>query len=113
MKPKALKILSHGLSILQGQVQLKKARLEDSLARRETISHADEVWLDTEANLVDEERVIETLRDAADYAMAMEGLDNNQKGVVRRLREAAGDIVVVPGKKHKHMFDQKFSHAFW
>jgi hypothetical protein len=59
----------------------------------ESISEADEQWLDHEANTVDEERVLHDLETASNYKRGLERLDEDGKAIVKKLREWAGDIM--------------------
>ena len=67
------------------------------------ISSQDEQWLDFEANLVDEQQVLEALESASDYEQGFERLDEGQKGLVKKLCEAAGDLSIAVGKKQKRV----------
>jgi len=87
MAMKPLDILEKGLKILQNQVKTKKEKLEARLAEKKSISLQDEKWLDHDANLVDEQLVLEALENASDYERGLERLDGGQKSVVRRLWE--------------------------
>ena len=60
MKP--FDLLKKGLSTLRNQVQERKVKLTAELKAGQSISEADKEWLDGEANLVDEECVVEVLR---------------------------------------------------
>jgi hypothetical protein len=100
MSSKPLEVLRKGLKILKNRVQAKKEALQAQLAERKSISSQDERWLDHDANLVDEEQVLEALEDASDYEQGFARLDGEQKGIVRKLREAAGNLSTV-GKKRK------------
>jgi hypothetical protein len=97
----ALDILKKGLKVLENRVKAKKETLQAQLAKRKPISQEDEQWLDHNANLVDEQRILEALENASDYERGLERLDEEQKGVVRRLQEAAGNLSTVVGKKRK------------
>ena len=101
MPLRPLEVLKKGLKTLQAQVKAKKEKLQAQLHEKKSISSLEEKWLDNEANLVDEERVLEALETASDYERGLERLDEAQKGVVRRLREVAGDLSKVVGKKRK------------
>ncbi|KAF8230396.1 hypothetical protein L208DRAFT_1400622 [Tricholoma matsutake] len=101
MPLKPLEVLKKGLKILQDQVKAKKEKLQAQLHAKKSISSLDENWLDNEANLVDEQRVLDALENASDYERGCERLDETQKGVVRRLREVAGDLSKAVGKKRK------------
>jgi len=58
---KPLNILKKGLKTLKNQVKAKKEKLEVQLAEKKSISLQDEKWLDHDANLVDEQLVLEAL----------------------------------------------------
>lgn len=103
MVSKPLEVLKRGLKALQTQFKTKKLDLEARLAEKRSISSQEERWLDGEANLVDELQVVEALENASDYERGLERLDHTQKGVVSRLRQAAGDVMRVVGKKRKRM----------
>ena len=99
MALKPLKILKKGLKILQNQVKDKKEKLQAQLAKRVSISSQDEKWLDHEANLVDEQWVLDALEKASNYESAFKRLDGAEKGVVRKLWEVAGDLSKVVGNE--------------
>jgi hypothetical protein len=98
-----LEVLKKGLKTLQAQVKAKKEKLQAQLHEKKSISSLDKKWLDNEANLVDEQQVLEVLEKASDYERGLGRLDEGQKGVVRRLWEVAGDLSKVIGKKWKSM----------
>ena len=103
-----LEVLRKGLKVLTDRVKTKEA-LEAQLAERKAISSQDdEQRLDHEANLlVDERRVLEALENASDYERDFARLDDEQKGLVKKLREAAGDLnsnAVGVGKKRKRAY---------
>ena len=103
---KHLEVLKKGLKILQDQVRAKKEKLQAQLHVKKSISSLDENWLDNEANLVDEQRVLDTLENTSNYERGYERLDETQTqmGIVRRLREVAGDLSkAVVGKKWKSL----------
>lgn len=64
----------------------------------------DEQWLDHDANTIDKQRVLEILEAASDYEKGLEQLDKKGKDIVKKLREWAGDLVKVAGKKQTCMF---------
>jgi hypothetical protein len=101
MALKPLEVLHKGLKILNNRVKAKKEALQARLAERKSISSQDEHWLDHDANLVDEQQVLDALENTSDYEQGVARLGDEQKGVVRRLREAAGDLSKVVGKKRK------------
>lgn len=88
------------------------------LARNEKISDDDENWLDHEANTIDEQRVLDILEAASDYEKEVEKLDANSKGIVKKLREWAGDTNKVASLKRQRRegfllcMMQKLKHFF-
>ena len=100
-----LSVLRKGLDMLKQQVQMRKTDPEAKLRQKEKLTEVDEEWLDNDGNVIDEQRVLETLEAASDYERGFEGLDKADKGVVRRLHELAGDLGKVVGNKRKHMYD--------
>jgi hypothetical protein len=56
---KALDSLKNAFSKLKKSTEKRRKALLDCLAKKEKLSDADETWLDSDGNLVDEERVIE------------------------------------------------------
>ena len=103
MAPPPLEVLRKGLARFTKTIKTRKEELEAKLARGETISDADESWLDNEANTIDEHRVIEALESASDYEQELETLGEAEKAIVRKLREWAGDLAKVPGNERKRM----------
>jgi hypothetical protein len=101
MPLRPLEVLKKGLKILQDRVKAKKEKLQAQLHVKKSISSLDENWLDNEANLVDEQWVLDTLENVSDYKSGCKRLDKTQKGVIRRLQEVAGDLSKVVGKKWK------------
>ncbi|KAG2354181.1 hypothetical protein BDR07DRAFT_1382449 [Suillus spraguei] len=89
------------LKVLKNRVKVRKETLQAQLAARKSISLQDENWLDHDANLLDEQQALDVLEDASDYERGFERLDEVQKGAVRNLREAAGDLTKVVGSKQK------------
>ncbi len=57
--------------------------------------------MDHEANTVDEQRILDVLEAAPDYERGLAQLDEAGKGVVKKLREWAGDLAKVAGNKRK------------
>jgi hypothetical protein len=53
---------------------------------------------------VDKVQVLEALENAPDYEHGLEILSDVQKHIVNKLREAAGDLSRVTGKKRKHAY---------
>jgi len=102
MDKNPLQVLKGGLSKLKETVKEQKESLLLQLQKRQTISSKDEAWLDQEANLVDEEALIEALEKAPDYECALSKLDLKQRPLFKRLMELGGGIKdVVTGKKRK------------
>jgi hypothetical protein len=67
MASKPLKILKRGLTNFSKKIKDHKDALDARLSRKETISSADEHWLDHKVNIIDEQRVIDNLEAASDY----------------------------------------------
>ena len=101
MAPKPLEILRKGLNRFSKKIKGRKDTLTLKLSRKESISSADERWLDHEANTVEEERVLHDLEQASDYERGLERLDEDGKVIVKQLKEWAGDLMKVAGKKRK------------
>ncbi len=99
----SLELLKKGLSVLESQVKERSGRLKALLAANKPISSEDEQWLDCEANLVDELQVVEVLEQATDYQKALETLNDMQKSIVMKLREAGGEFPKLAGKKRKRV----------
>lgn len=101
MSTVSLSVLQKGLQVLTGQIQSKKSHLEALLAKKQPISEENAQWLDQEANLIQEHRVIEILEQRSGDEKELDGLDEMELEAVRRLREAAGDLPKIVGKKRK------------
>jgi len=91
MAPKPLDILKKGLEKFSNSIKTQKDVLTLKLSCQESISSADEWWLDFEANTVDEEHILNDLEKASDYERGLERLDTDGKAIVKRLRGLAGD----------------------
>lgn len=50
------------------------------------------MWLDNNANVVDEEVVIDTLENASDYERGLEALNEKQKSIVSKLKKFGNNI---------------------
>ncbi|RPD82937.1 hypothetical protein L226DRAFT_529056 [Lentinus tigrinus ALCF2SS1-7] len=72
--------LRKALSLLEKQVASRKACLEASLAKKETLTPEDEAWLDHDANLVDERYALDVLSCAPNHDAALAELTLEQKG---------------------------------
>ena len=108
MTPISLAVLKEGLTKFSKTIKDRKDDLNSKLSREEPISSADEQWLDHEANTVDEQRVLDELEAASDYERGLAQLDDEGKGIVKKLKEWAGDlarghITQVAGNKRKRM----------
>ena len=62
-----METLKKGLKQLKAQHKERREHLLAELNARRTISESDQDWLDGAANLVDEERLVETMENAVDY----------------------------------------------
>ena len=102
LKPLQVDVLRKGLEVLTICTKSRKEALQAQLAEQKSISPEDEQWLDFDANLVDEQHVLETLEDASDYEEGFTRLGDEQKEIVRKLCEAAGDLSKAVGKKQQH-----------
>jgi hypothetical protein len=71
---KPLKVLQKGLKTLTNHVKTKKEELQAHLAESQPISAEDKQWLDHDANLVDEQQVLEALEKASDYDQGCQDL---------------------------------------
>ena len=80
-------------------VKTRKEALQCPLAAKESISEQDEHWLDHDANLVDKQQVLEALESASDYEQGLSRLNNKQRGLVKKLYEAAENFSKLAGKK--------------
>ena len=101
MASKPLNILKKGLDKFSKKIKTRKNMLNKKLSEKESISEADEHWLDHEANIVDKERVLQDHETASDYKRGFEMLDKDGKEIVRKLREWVGDLMKVAGNKQK------------
>lgn len=104
MVPKPLYVLRKGLEHLRNNVKTRRDHLLAQLADKQPITSEDEHWLDNDANLIDEERILETLEKASDYERGVNRLDDMGKAVVTKLRELAGDLLPKVSKKRKREF---------
>ncbi|KAJ6491614.1 hypothetical protein C8R47DRAFT_1044693 [Mycena vitilis] len=86
-QPPTLETLKKGYVALQAKIQKRKDDLKERLQKEERIDPADADWLDQDANLVDEEAVIEKLEKAPDGFAC---LDANEMGLVEALKDLAG-----------------------
>jgi hypothetical protein len=98
---KPLDILKKGLESLRNDVKTKRDRLLAQLAEKKPITSSDEHWLDNDANLVDEEWILEALEKASNYERGVERLDDKGKAIMMKLRELAGDLLPKTSKKRK------------
>ena len=101
MAQKPLDILRKGFHKLSLKIKQKRDSLTAKLSQNESISQADEDWLDHEGNTIEELCVLETLENASDYEQEIGQLDNNGKEIVKKLREWAGNLPAKIEKKRK------------
>ncbi|KAN0136894.1 hypothetical protein V8E53_005335, partial [Lactarius tabidus] len=107
MSPTPLEILKQGLRSFSQKIKQRKDELEAKLKQCEALSLADENWLDSEANVVDEQQVLEQLESASDYERGLACLDDEGKAIVKKLREWAGELPAkLVGKKRKRECDR-------
>ena len=95
MAPNHLETLWKRLNALQKCVNLNegKTALEIRLADRKSISSADEKWLDSKANLINEQMLLDRLQKESHYEKVAENLNEAEEGMVRKLREMAHDLM--------------------
>lgn len=101
MTLKPLDVLKKGLKLLQHRFKARRETIQARIAEKKSISSEDEKWLDGEANLTDEHQVLDVLERASNYESGLGQLNEGQKGVVNKLREVAGDLTKIAGKKRK------------
>jgi hypothetical protein len=99
----SLNSLILGLQIIQSQVQDRKLRLMTDMRAGKELTESEEEWLDHAGNLVDEERIVELLKNASDYQKAFECLNKEDKGVVERLQALGSKGKAVISKKRRRM----------
>lgn len=99
-----LSVLVKGFEALQRSIAVRKNHLTESLQKNEHISVEDEAWLDNEANLVLESQLIHKLEGSPGEEKSMEGLDEMEREVIRKLRIAAGDLPKPVERKRKRMW---------
>jgi hypothetical protein len=99
----SLNSLILGLQIIQSQVQDQKLRLMADMRAGKKLTESEEEWLDHAGNLVDEERIVELLKNASDYQKAFECLNKEDKGVVERLQALGSKGKAVISKKRQRM----------
>ncbi|KAF8218927.1 hypothetical protein L208DRAFT_1058222, partial [Tricholoma matsutake] len=92
MAPKPLEILKRGLAKFSTKIKDHKNALGAKLSQKETISLADEHWLDHEANTMDKQHIIDNLEAASDYESRLARLDDTGRAIVKKLWEWAGDL---------------------
>ena len=94
-----LNALKKASSKLKKSFEKWRKDLLDRLAKKEQLSDDDENWLDNDGNLVNEQRVIDTLDTASDFKWGSERLSDEEETALQQLRLAAGlDL----SKKRKH-----------
>ena len=85
-----LNALKKAFSKLKKSFEKCRKDFLDRLAKNEQLSDDDENWLDNNGNLVNEQRVIDTLDTASDFKRGLERLSDEEKAALQRLRLAAG-----------------------
>ena len=79
--------LEEALQLLEKEVASRRRRLEAAVAKKLPLAPEDELWLDNDANLVDERRAVESLKGVSNYAAGLEKLSEGEKAAVARLSE--------------------------
>ncbi|KAF9228943.1 hypothetical protein BS17DRAFT_805636 [Gyrodon lividus] len=97
----SVEVLKKSLTKLRDQIGERKAKLELELKAGRPISEVDQDWLDGDGNLIDEERVVETLDSASDYEEGLNRLDSQGKTIVQKLQKLRGGGDNAPSKKQK------------
>ena len=87
MSPTPLEVLKQGLISFSQKIKERKDKLNAKLKQHESLSPVDEEWLDNEANIVDEQQILELLESASDYEQGLACLDDKGKAIVEKLRE--------------------------
>ena len=95
-----LAILKNAFSKLKKSTEKHRKALLALLSKKEKLSDADEKWLDSNGNLVDEQHVIEELDAASDFERGVQRLSDHAFGW---LRQAAGLERVSKKRKHAHL----------
>ncbi|KAJ3717029.1 hypothetical protein C8R42DRAFT_724670 [Lentinula raphanica] len=101
MPSNSLEILEKGLTTLKNWVEARWKDLTAWLGHKEMLTDGEERWLDNEGNTVDEEKLVDKLRDAASYKDALQRLSVMEKETVKKLRELAGADLKPAGNKRK------------
>ncbi|TFK38962.1 hypothetical protein BDQ12DRAFT_722817 [Crucibulum laeve] len=102
MALKHLNILKKDFNKLLENIKDRRDKLNAKLSQGESISSSGKEWLDHEGNTIDEQCILDALESASDYERGWERLDEAGKGIVKRLREWAGDLVKETGNRQKH-----------
>lgn len=98
-----LQLLKRGYEKLKAKVKPRADSIQTKLKKRQSISSEDERWLDSEGNIVDEDRVMAILDGASDCDRAIGKLSEKDKTVAEKLKQLAGQVSAV-GNKRKRMF---------
>jgi hypothetical protein len=102
-----------GLEALEKKFKKRKNELKARLTSGKPISEEDERWLDTEANFVDERRILDELDKASDYERGLARLPENDSVILRRLQEVTNgrdeDGKPSNGKRKRESLS-KFAH---
>ncbi|KIK80677.1 hypothetical protein PAXRUDRAFT_39775, partial [Paxillus rubicundulus Ve08.2h10] len=77
----------------------QKVQLKAELKVNWPISKVDEEWLDYTGNLVDEEHVVEVLDKALDYEAVLKTLNQQEKSIIQKLTELAGEQTIRSKKR--------------
>ena len=101
--PKPLEILKKGLNNFSKKIKARKDTLTLKLLRKETISSADEQWLDHEANTVEEERILLDLEQASDYERGFERLNEDGKAIVSLTMNTVDSIIMHKVGTHRSL----------
>lgn len=101
MPSNLLTALQKGLNKLKASHKTQHENNQAALAAQQPVSKADEAWLDSDANLIDEMLLLRQLQSVPDCEKAVEELDEKGKSIVKRLREVTIHVAAAPTVKHK------------
>ena len=87
-----LRVLKKGFDRLTESTKARRDAILARVKRGEKVSDADERFIDQEANLVDEQAVLDTLEESSDFERDIGKLSEKDKSVVNRLKAAAGSV---------------------
>jgi hypothetical protein len=96
MLPISLELLKTGLEKLKHDIEPRKKDILCRQKKGQRISADDKQWLDDKANLVDEERIFNTLAHAKSFETELAKLGEHGREVVEKLVRCAGNPLAKP-----------------